>query len=112
MIDEDVLGGFEMGVALEALPSDTASLSRAWRGDLFAVLEHTSGDASVWGIRFALNRACRQAERLLRRMPDAEGQSRSVLRVGSSVLVVRNLPPAESELLFERFRLWVRANKG
>lgn len=112
VVDQDVLGGFEMGVALEAQPAQTALVSRAWRGDLFTVLEHAEGDASVWGIRFASGRASREAERLFLRMPDAEGAVRRVLRVGHVILVVRNLPPTETQVLFERFRLWVQARKG
>lgn len=111
IVDKDALGAFEMAVALEAPPAQAALISRSWRGDQFVVVETVDGDASVWGAKFASIRASREAERLLRNMPNAAGPARSVMRFGLWVVVVRNLPAAEVETLFERYRVWKRANR-
>lgn len=108
VVDEDVLGSLEVGVALNGGPGQTFQLTRAWRGDRFAVLEHAGGDAAVWRVRFAHLDASGDAERLLQRLPNFGATPRKILRVGRSLLVVRGLGNAETAALFERFRAWVR----
>jgi hypothetical protein len=118
LVDEDVLGSLEFGVALGLHEPGVAALVRSWRGDRYGVLEHNEAaspahpsaetDASIWCLRFSSASAAHQAQAKLSRMPDASGLTRQVLQVGALVLVARGLPAAENAELFARFTTQAR----
>jgi hypothetical protein len=108
-VDEDVLGGIELGIALGLPAHEAARIARSWRGDRYAVLEHASGDASVWCLRLVSDASGHELERRLAAMPDPTRTPRTISRWGRFVLVVRGLPAAETGELLARFRAWVRA---
>jgi hypothetical protein len=113
LVDEDVLGSLEFGVALGLQEAGVAALVRSWRGDRYGVLEPVTAsndaatkplaDASIWCLRFANANDARHAERRLTRLPDSAGATRSVLQEGPMVLVARGLPEAVTNELFARF---------
>lgn len=108
LVDEDVLGSLEFGVALGLHEPGVSALVRSWRGDRYAVLEPTSTDAaatdaSIWCLRFKSAADARNAERRISGLPDATGAARRVLQEGLMLLVARGLPDAEINELFARF---------
>jgi hypothetical protein len=102
LVDEDVLGSLEFGVALGLHEPGVAALMRSWRGDRYGVLEPTVSaspgdtplpdfarppegaprpaptDASIWLLRFATVADARQAETRLIRMPELATQELAV----------------------------------
>jgi hypothetical protein len=107
-VDEDVLGSFELGVAVGPGPLG-GLVTRAWRGDRYAVLEHQSGDASIWCLRFSTPATARKAERALAEMEDlGGGDGRRVTREGALLFVTRGLPEPTASQAIERFRAWAR----
>ncbi|MFT3921752.1 MAG: hypothetical protein QM778_04390 [Myxococcales bacterium] len=107
-VDQDVLGSLEFGVALGLPEPAVAALTRAWRGDRYAVLEPLQGDglggdASVWCLRFGSAKDARGAHSRLGQLRDTYGLDRRALQVGATLIVARGLPAAATEELFARF---------
>jgi hypothetical protein len=108
-VDTDVLGGFELEVALQAKGTARASIARGWRGDRYVVLAHPEGDAAVWCLRLGSAALARRVERALAALRDGTARERQVTREGAFVLLMRNLPQAVGAQVEARFRSWARA---
>jgi hypothetical protein len=104
--DRDVLGSLELGAALANDDLAARALSRAWRGDLYAVLECGAGDASIWFLLLSEPAAARKLRSAFARLDAHQASKRFTLVQGAYLLVARNLDAALLRELEPRFRSW------
>jgi hypothetical protein len=109
VVDQDVLGSLELGVALTQDEFQARELGRSWRGDRYAVLECAAGDASIWFLRLSEPQAARKWRAAFARLDAGQAVTRFVAIHGTRLVVARNLDAKLLPELEARFRSWASA---
>ncbi len=99
LLDEDVLGEFDVQVLLKLHGGerDAAEIAAAWRGFRYAVYENQAGSAAFLTHRsqWATDAAARQFAAAFRKVLDAKGRKNAKVEVSGTTVTVIESPPAE-----------------